>query len=101
MHLVKWETVCQEKSKGGLSIRRSTSMNIAFLAKLGWKLENGDSALWAQMLLSKYSKGDNFLNFKPKSNSSHTWRSIQSSKTLARKDCARLIGNGVATSFWV
>ncbi|KAA3462487.1 reverse transcriptase [Gossypium australe] len=61
--LVKWETVCQEKSKGGLSIRRSASMNIAVLAKLGWKLENGDSALWAQ-------------------------------------DCARLIGDGVATSFW-
>ncbi|KAL1095127.1 hypothetical protein V6Z11_D06G134800 [Gossypium hirsutum] len=56
--LVKWETVCQEKSNGGMGIHCSASMNTTLLAKLGWELENGDSALWAHVLRSKYLNGD-------------------------------------------
>lgn len=38
MHLVKWDKVTRPKSEGGLGIRNIESMNLALLAKLGWRL---------------------------------------------------------------
>ncbi|OMO68562.1 reverse transcriptase [Corchorus capsularis] len=40
--LVKWDSVCQSKSSGGLGFRKLGMMNQALLAKMGWKLENED-----------------------------------------------------------
>ena len=37
-HLINWETVTKEKSKGGQGIRKMQGMNKALMAKLGWKL---------------------------------------------------------------
>ena len=41
------------KKFGGLSIRKTSNMNRAFLAKLGWKLEEGDKRLWARVIRAK------------------------------------------------
>ena len=45
--LVKWDNVCKPTKEGGLRIRKTSMMNLAFLAKLGWKMESDDNALWA------------------------------------------------------
>ena len=38
VHLAKWEIVSSAKENGGLGIRNMRSVNIAFMAKLGWRL---------------------------------------------------------------
>jgi len=36
-HLVKWDTICQIKEKGGLGIKSIRRMNIVLLCKWWWK----------------------------------------------------------------
>lgn len=43
VYLVKWDTVCQPKSVGGLGIRKSIDNNLATNAKLDWV---GPSTPW-------------------------------------------------------
>ena len=38
IHLLNWDTVTLNKDQGGLGIRSIRSMNLAMLAKLGWRL---------------------------------------------------------------
>jgi len=38
MPLVAWEKVCRPEQLGGLGLRKTAAVNIAFLAKLGWKI---------------------------------------------------------------
>ena len=38
MPLVAWDKVCRPKQLGGLGLRKTSAVNTAFLAKLGWKI---------------------------------------------------------------
>ena len=58
---MKWDKVYQPKKFGGLGIRKTTNMNKSLLAKLGWKLEEGDCGLWTQVFRAKYLKSVTFL----------------------------------------
>ena len=46
MHHVKWTTVCLRKDRGGLGIRNARDINLALVAKLGWRLLRDDPAPW-------------------------------------------------------
>ena len=46
LHLINWETVIKEKEDGDLGVRRMRSMNLAFMAKLGWRLLLEQNELW-------------------------------------------------------
>ncbi|KAK2662565.1 hypothetical protein Ddye_001139 [Dipteronia dyeriana] len=59
IHLVKWDTICLPKKMGGLSIKNMNFMYQALLAKAGWRLQQDDKGLWANLLLSmKWRVGD-------------------------------------------
>jgi hypothetical protein len=55
-HLVKWDTVCTEKNKGGFGILNLRWMNISLLTKWLWKLEM-EEGLWQTIVRKKYMKG--------------------------------------------
>lgn len=44
-HLIKWETITKAKSDGGLGIRKSREMNVAFFAKIAWRLNKDKESL--------------------------------------------------------
>ena len=54
-HLVSWGKICKPKSEGGLGIRLAKEMNIALLAKLGWRLLNTQDGLWVKIMRKKNS----------------------------------------------
>lgn len=54
MHTVAWENICLPKEQGGLGLRRLRDMNMALLAKLGWRLLTEPDKLWTQTLTAKY-----------------------------------------------
>ena len=58
IHLANWETMMAVKGRGGLSIRRMRNLNLAFMAKLGWRLLLGSNPLWVQLLHAKYIRGN-------------------------------------------
>lgn len=40
LHTIGWDKICRPKCKGGLGIRCTEDMNVAFLAKQCWKVSN-------------------------------------------------------------
>ena len=46
-HLINWETMTKGEDMGGLGIRVIQNMNLAFMAKLGWRLLSAKNELWA------------------------------------------------------
>lgn len=57
IHLVAWEKVTAPKREGGLELRSMRQANVAFLAKLGWRLLAEPRKLWARVIRSKYCEG--------------------------------------------
>ncbi|KAK9133073.1 hypothetical protein Scep_012601 [Stephania cephalantha] len=48
IHWCEWDQLAEYKEKGGLEFKDIKCLNIAFLAKLSWKLSNSSNALRAQ-----------------------------------------------------
>ena len=57
IHLITWEVILKEKSKGGLGLRGMRQLNSAFLMKLGWRFLAEPSTLWTRVLREKYCQG--------------------------------------------
>ena len=103
LHLLSWDKVCRPKAEGGLGIRKSMDMNKALVAKVGWRLMQDRTSLWARVLRSKYKAGD----FKDrrwlvaKRPGSSTWRSVIGGlKNVVTKGNRWVIGDGKEVSFW-
>lgn len=47
-------SITLSRSKGKLGIHRLKEINLAFLAKMGWRLINVPTTLWTSTLGSKY-----------------------------------------------
>lgn len=43
VHLISWNKICVSKKNGGLGINKSYERNLAFLAKLYWRVLNEQS----------------------------------------------------------
>ena len=54
-HLVRWETICQSKKKGGLGVKDIQKMNLSLLCKWWLKLEN-EKGIWQELVTAKYLK---------------------------------------------
>lgn len=102
-HLIGWESVCRPKSDGGLRIRKASQMNKALIAKVGWRVFNDETSLWARVLRSKYKIGhihdSNWV--KARGTWSSTWRSV----IVGIKDVICLghgwvVGDGQRINFW-
>ena len=57
IHLVNWKTVCTEKKKGGLGLRRFSILNKALLSKWCWRFANERDSLWRKVIQSKFGEG--------------------------------------------
>ncbi|RVW59956.1 putative ribonuclease H protein [Vitis vinifera] len=55
-HLIKWEAICEDKSKGGLGLRKLVLLNKALLGKWVWRFAIDRDDLWKQVIIAKYGK---------------------------------------------
>ena len=77
-------------------------MNLASLAKLGWRVLQGDYELWARVFIDKYMHGRNNPNdLRMKSRASNIWQGISKGKEILTQGLRNLVGNGSNTSFWM
>lgn len=54
MSWVSWDTVCLPKEFGGLGVKHCGLFNLALLSKWKWKILNGGSALWSDIIAARY-----------------------------------------------
>lgn len=84
--LVGWSNVTKKKEHGGIGIKRMHDMNLAFLAKLGWRLLNESSSLWVRVLWGKYMRNNfDIEHISPKQNASNAWKGIVKAKDVLVK----------------
>jgi len=100
-HLVSWDIVTREKTKGGLGIRNMRQLNSAFLMKLGWRWHSEPSALWVRLLKEKYTKGSDLITrMGQRQLSSNAWRGIVETMEMTTQGIGMAIGDGSRTDFW-
>ena len=62
--LIAWDKVCKPKSMGGLGLRKTKDVNMAFQSKLAWKILNDSDSLWVRILRTKYLRNQDFFGYK-------------------------------------
>ena len=56
IYLVRWTTVCMDKSKSGIRIKSFSNMNKALLSKWSWRFANERNSLWRKVICSKFGE---------------------------------------------
>ncbi|KAH7529075.1 hypothetical protein FEM48_Zijuj05G0145700 [Ziziphus jujuba var. spinosa] len=93
--LKAWKDICKLKDLDGLGFRRFKDMNLALIAKLGWKIASGEDCLWTRMLKAKYLQNEMFFK-----RNSWVWQGLIKSRKLIRKGSCYRIGDGSSIDFW-
>lgn len=70
------------KKEGGLGFKNLHDFNRALLAKQAWRILKNPSSLLARIYKGLYHHHHQFLQAKPRSNSSYGWRSVLQGKNL-------------------
>ncbi|KAM2056922.1 hypothetical protein FF2_029168 [Malus domestica] len=76
VHWISWERLMKQKQVGGLGFRDIQCFNLAFLAKIGWRLIQNPGSLLATVLKEKYYPGKSFTEAGKGRNKSWGWKGI-------------------------
>lgn len=95
-----WKYLYQPKFAEGLSFKSCKDFNCDLLAKLGWKIAEGDDSLWCRILRAKYVKGKSFFDIRKIKGCSPRWQGILSSRKFLLKGACYKIGNGLKVNPW-
>ncbi|CAN1269326.1 LINE-1 retrotransposable element ORF2 protein [Linum perenne] len=97
IHWCSIDNLAIPKSEGGLGFRSFKDFNLAFLAKLAWKIIKQPNALWVRILKAIYFPNVQFLEARQKRCSSWVWSSILQGRETLIKGIRKNVGNGEAT----
>ncbi|CAN1296474.1 Putative ribonuclease H protein At1g65750 [Linum perenne] len=97
IHWCSIDKLSTSKGDGGLGFRSFREFNLAFLAKLAWKIIKMPNALWVRVLKALYFPSDDFVTVKQKRCSSWIWSSILQGRDTLVKGIRKNIGNGNTT----
>ncbi|KAJ9704891.1 hypothetical protein PVL29_003103 [Vitis rotundifolia] len=102
IHLVNWEVVCSDKSKGGLGLRSLVILNKALLGKWIWRYACDKDSLWKQVIMTKY--GQEGHGWRPKKASGAggvgVWKEILKESEWCWGNMGFLAGKGSKIRFW-
>ncbi|KAL2936882.1 LINE-1 retrotransposable element ORF2 protein, partial [Bienertia sinuspersici] len=97
LHLISMEKTFQPKNLGGLGIRSQHKMNLAHLAKLGWKLSQEGNNLAHKCIWSKYIRNNYVVKFEK---GSPIWKNIGKGWHILTSNHTWIIGEGTEISLW-
>ncbi|XP_019200239.1 PREDICTED: uncharacterized protein LOC109193862 [Ipomoea nil] len=99
--LVNWETVKKRKGDGGLGIRSLQDVNMAFVAKLCWRMRVEHDSMWTRVLSTKYDTVGGRRQTEVYSTASNAWQGIQGVTPALERGLTRIVRNGRTTRFWM
>ncbi|GJU27805.1 hypothetical protein Tco_1166426 [Tanacetum coccineum] len=82
IHWVKWERMSHPKEECGLGFRDLNALNLALLAKQGWRLLINPHSFWGRVLKGLYFPRSNFLTARKGSRPSWLWQSLLQGRDL-------------------
>ncbi|GAA0158092.1 hypothetical protein LIER_38586 [Lithospermum erythrorhizon] len=85
IHWKAWESLCLGKLEGGLGFKNLECMNLALLAKQGWRVATRQASLLFKLLKGRYLKRSSFLHAKLGNNPSYGWRNLQEGRAILLK----------------
>ncbi|RVX21022.1 hypothetical protein VitviT2T_011245 [Vitis vinifera] len=101
-HLVNWEVVCTDKTKGGLGIRKLALLNKALLGKWIWRYASDKDNLWKQVIKVKYGQED--FGWRPKKTKGAVgvgvWKEIWKESEWCWNNMFFKVGKGNTIKFW-
>lgn len=92
--------MCDGKYRGGYGFKELNRVNLALLAKLGWRLLAELDILWARVITGLYYPNGNCLNAKFGSMASWGWQSILVGKGTLCRGLRKQVGDGCQTKIW-
>ena len=101
LHMVSWKKITKPKREGGLGIHAAKAKNIAFLAKLNWRLKTEMSSLWAKVLNHKNRVDRRPTNaYMELRTCSNTWSMIRKGKVVFKRGSKWVVGRDSQLSLW-
>ncbi|KAL9681127.1 hypothetical protein QQ045_012908 [Rhodiola kirilowii] len=85
IHWVRADILFKEKEKGGLGFRKISLMNIAMLAKQGWRILSEPSLLVSKLLKAKYFPNSNLFSAEAGGRPSYGSRGIKASLEVVKE----------------
>lgn len=96
-----WDNILNPRNNGGLGIKSTRHLNIAFMMKLGWELIARRDKLWVRIVRAKYGCGNSVIpNVVRRNIESNVWRGIRNAWKFVLRGVKWHIGDGLATNFW-
>ncbi|CAM8920557.1 unnamed protein product [Rhodiola kirilowii] len=84
IHWIKAEELFNDKNNGGMGFRKWELMNMAMLAKQGWRLLTEPDLLVTRLFKAKYFPDSDFLSAGLGSSPSYAWRGINEAASIVR-----------------
>ncbi|XP_074318741.1 uncharacterized protein LOC141655566 [Silene latifolia] len=74
--LIVWDTCCKTKKEGGLGLIDLRRWNTTALGKYIWWIAQKEDHLWVKWIHTIYMKGVNWVDYKPNTGASWSWRKL-------------------------
>lgn len=101
LYLRSWSSICCPLTEGGLGLRKFHTINLAFIAKLGWQILTRTPGIWVNLIRARYLRGRRSLDLhKCPPNASWIMQGIWKSRSLILQNlCIKLGSESTAPIF--
>ena len=97
-HTVNWDTICLNKNKGGLGVRRLLNLNRALLGKWIWRFIAEKEAPWRLFITLKYETEVGWFTKGIRGHGVSIWKEIH--KEAIKLNNSLVVGKGDRVMFW-
>ncbi|CAN6552805.1 unnamed protein product [Malus baccata var. baccata] len=94
IHWISWDRLMKQKKAGGLGFKDIQCVNLAFLAKIGWRITLNPMSLLASVLRDKYFPGKSFGEAPKGKNTSWGWKGLFEARKVLNQGLRWRVGNG-------
>ncbi|XP_060974630.1 uncharacterized protein LOC133039721 [Cannabis sativa] len=100
--LCDWNSLCLPLDRGGLNFKKFGDVNLALVAKLGWKLAKEEDSLWCKVFKAKYwgNREKAFWNSDLPRNASFGAKGIMATRDLIRNEACWVLADGGKADLW-